>query len=1318
MNRFLPDRLRRVILLMMLLLSPMAVAAQSSSNADVNGDGEVTVADINYVINIILGGDGDHFAADVNKDGEISVADINYVIDAIINNNQGQLFSTISVTTSGGETSTYLIDQNTRISIENPNLVIETQGNTLIYELKNMARLCYGKQYVTAGHAIENIAASQDDVSSSDEDNRPQYALYTYRNDGDFNAFLNIDVDSITYSKTDIHGIPHPNVVTQQIWTPDSLYRIPLAAIDSIAFKAPETKIKDDVFIITDEHIPYTVSLDSLSLVFNASIPQQLMPSVGNVLVSETFETPYEEGFVGRVTEIKQSGQNIEIICEDANLFDIYDSLVAVGKLVTDSTDAPGNASLRAPRRLLGFDDIDKQGVETFSLGKLTVKKAGWDWISLEYTPELSIDYVLYIHKDDPTHIKLAITGKHDAALVVDCELPEKLEYNHEVWPCDVPLPSFYGFKPTFKLGLFFKSGAKAHVKGKLPVVISHTLGVEYHGSGHFDINDVNIIKSFDMDFKDPTLDFKLDGYVTFGLCADVGVKFLHQKVASIDAILKMGPKITTSFDLSVNDIASDPGIYSVLKNTKVSLDFDMGINAKYRILKKEAQIKPGKGWPGVTNVNQWEDSPYPVDLFQWSWPLFECYLLPEFKSHAIKSYNGSNLTFVTNASREVFLPVKLGARMSSTNSIGQQTTLMNPRTYWLSSRDTWANNYETTFSPINGDEYACRPIVEFLGCQIEASPEVTVSTNDQILTLTVGETQVVDAPDTNGNYTVKSFNPTVVSCTVEGSKITILGQNTGSAYILVTNTKDNSNYFIYVTITDGQGASALSVTPTEINFGNVLVGNYPIQVVEIANNSSMPQTVKVEVTSPFSIAYNESSMSSQTIEVPGNSCSPVNIMFTAISKGDYQGTATFTSNAIEGGSIVVPLHANAVTEVVDNHEWVDLGLPSGTLWAKCNVGASSPEDYGDYFAWGETAPKDVYNWSTYKWCNGDYTAMTKYCTNSYFGYNGFVDNKAELDPEDDAAYVNWGASWRMPTFEQIQELLVNCSSQWTTQNGVNGRLVTGPNGNTLFLPAAGSSDVFAFYWSRTLPLDGSTACAMVLHFTKWNWYDGDTYGVERCDGLPVRAVRAPEEEHEYVDLGLPSGTLWATCNVGASAPEEYGDYFAWGETAPKEVYNWETYKWCNGSINTLTKYCTDSSYGFEGFVDNKTELDPEDDVAYVNWGPSWRMPTQEQLQELCDNCTWKKKTLNGVEGMLVAGPNSNTIFLPGAGFCSNVNYYLSGYGFYWSRTLTIKDAADAIEFFYDSYSNAEYVCNRSDAFFIRYVGLTVRAVYFARETQ
>ncbi len=198
-----------------------------------------------------------------------------------------------------------------------------------------------------------------------------------------------------------------------------------------------------------------------------------------------------------------------------------------------------------------------------------------------------------------------------------------------------------------------------------------------------------------------------------------------------------------------------------------------------------------------------------------------------------------------------------------------------------------------------------------------------------------------------------------------------------------------------------------------------------------------------------------------------------------------------------------------------DTPEWVDLGLPSGTLWATCNVGASSPEEYGDYFAWGETEPKDYYHSDNYKWFvegSGIDYWTTKYCNDSTEGYNGFVDNKMELDPEDDAAYVNWGPSWRMPTKEQQDELRESCTWTWTTLNDVNGYQVTGPNGNTIFLPAAGYRHVHlltadgtnGYFWSRTLyPYTSFGAYYLRCFSTNVGW----DY-TRRSNGFSVRAVR------------------------------------------------------------------------------------------------------------------------------------------------------------------------------------------------------------------
>ena len=160
------------------------------------------------------------------------------------------------------------------------------------------------------------------------------------------------------------------------------------------------------------------------------------------------------------------------------------------------------------------------------------------------------------------------------------------------------------------------------------------------------------------------------------------------------------------------------------------------------------------------------------------------------------------------------------------------------------------------------------------------------------------------------------------------------------------------------------------------------------------------------------------------------------------------------------------------------------------------------------------------------------------------------------------------------------------------------------------------------------------------------------------------------ENGYEYVDLGL--SVKWATCNVGASKPEEYGDYFAWGEVEPKEVYDWSTYKWCEGSNSNLTKYCIHSDYGS---VDNKTTLEATDDAATANWGGSWRMPSEAEFQELSENCTWTWKIRNGIGGFEITSNKEGytyvSIFIPAAGHMRDSALKHMGDGCnYWSSTL------------------------------------------------
>ena len=194
---------------------------------------------------------------------------------------------------------------------------------------------------------------------------------------------------------------------------------------------------------------------------------------------------------------------------------------------------------------------------------------------------------------------------------------------------------------------------------------------------------------------------------------------------------------------------------------------------------------------------------------------------------------------------------------------------------------------------------------------------------------------------------------------------------------------------------------------------------------------------------------------------------------------------------------------------------------------------------------------------------------------------------------------------------------------------------------------------------------------------------------------------------HEYIDLGLPSGTLWAACNVGADAPEEFGDYFAWGETLPKSIYGWKEYKYGVFSDNRyeFTKYCPDSLFGLNGFIDSLTVLELCDDAARVNWGDDWRMPTGDDWEELFSQTAYTYSERNGVKGWLFTGTNGNSIFLPASGYWWGSTFNPNGGSIYWSSTLNTTYPNRAWSFYFNS--DNFHLCGSNE----RNNGHVVRAV-------
>lgn len=296
----------------------------------------------------------------------------------------------------------------------------------------------------------------------------------------------------------------------------------------------------------------------------------------------------------------------------------------------------------------------------------------------------------------------------------------------------------------------------------------------------------------------------------------------------------------------------------------------------------------------------------------------------------------------------------------------------------------------------------------------------------------------------------------------------------------------------------DGSTFSVWSSTPFQLVTGITLSKTY----ISLQPDESKRLTATVEPADADNPAVTWTSSNEAVAEV--NSTGRVT--------ANAYGTCTITCAATDGSGVKAECQVTVKNDnsgTIDGRDYVDLGLPSGTLWATCNVGASKPEEYGDYFAWGETTKKSDYSWSTYFDIDDNGNTLKKYHING---------GLTELQPTDDAATANWGSGWQMPSIDQIQELYnsSNTTTELTTQNGVNGLKITSKsNDNSIFLPAAGYRDGTSLgyagsmgnYWSRSLNTSNSYyANYLNFYSDRIVWH----YSYRYC-GQSVRPVRVLE---------------------------------------------------------------------------------------------------------------------------------------------------------------------------------------------------------------
>lgn len=372
-----------------------------------------------------------------------------------------------------------------------------------------------------------------------------------------------------------------------------------------------------------------------------------------------------------------------------------------------------------------------------------------------------------------------------------------------------------------------------------------------------------------------------------------------------------------------------------------------------------------------------------------------------------------------------------------------------------------------------------------------------------------------------------------------------------------------------------------------------------------------------------------------------------------------------------------------------NGHDWVDLGLPSGTMWATVNIGATAEHQAGRHYSWAELKTKSSYSDTNYKYGSADLGDISG-------------------NPQYDIAAAEWGGEWRMPTKEEFAELMKFCSRDYVQLEGRWGRMVKSyQNGKSIFLPATGYKE-----GAETVNASG---CGNYWSSTPENtWSASYSYGAAmdalgghlRYNGLAVRPVLSKASHlkvpasgntngHDWVDLGLPSGTKWATVNVGAEHPDQNGLYYYWGELKDASENNHERNK----------------------FREKRDAVDitanKKFDVATATWGTVWQIPTLEQFRELKEHCHWQWVTMSGRKGYKVTSKtNGNWIFLIASGchgsysgLGANLGDDVDVNGWYWTSSVEKVDHGytyESMRFLFDERGVDDMAYQRDNGYTIR----------------
>jgi hypothetical protein len=824
-----------------------------------------------------------------------------------------------------------------------------------------------------------------------------QDVFYVYRNDHCINTFFTEDIDSIVYSNFDIDSVWHDDVVTQVIYESDTLYRIPLEVIDSVGFRTPETEYQPGTVVLEGEIRKYILSRDSLTLVFDLMTPGELLPKVGDHLVSTVGDEVMPSAFVGKVSTITRRENGIVVDCSVCSLGDVFVRYYGVSK---------GEAVQEVPSRK-AFRDGYWPYSFNISPGELKLdlySTRGWvtsfspvDFLSFNHndyhvtfstTPDLKVrGYFIYDRQYD-VNLGITITGTCDFSQEMRFAGSVSVQKDQHLWQHAWPIPEAF-VNITAEFGVFLQAELEMAIQRKMNQKYMLGFHWEWSRSGRNMLKNDFVFRPVSHSVEGGTTikgDLHGGGYGQFGV-AFIGTENLDIAEINLRGEGGVGMQGESTFTPeNIRNRKTSTALYNELRDKEIETYWFYGTKVEGKLFK----------WSKSHDIPNFLNIP-----FNNHGRMDSKYAVPLFSDTKLTTKGGNALLAKTTANRRTYSQ-DLGFMLTNKDNPSDTTSVYRTRGY------TGPNSQiEYTFGNLSGDKYKVNPLVKFMGVEMLADP----------------------SSDAKLEFPVEITN----------FKVTKSEHKENGFY-------HNGSYYDYAYY----AATTVELKESE----GVADWGY---VYEDPNGQTARISLKA-YSSPHTdtnYAYYRNSKQSSARLYPF-------VQYEGDSKNYY------------GEAKDYPLVHKEDDEPTPG-EAIDLGL--SVMWASHNVGASSPEGYGGYYAWGETEEKSVYNYDSYQYKLDDYP---------YYQHIGNDISGTQYD----VAHVKWGGSWRMPTREEIRELVNKCTWKWTTYNGVNGQMVTGPNGNKIFLPAAGhrwdselSRAGYGHYWSSTL-IEGSEYVAYSLYIS------------------------------------------------------------------------------------------------------------------------------------------------------------------------------------------------------------------------------------------